>query len=312
MTPAGDIFASEDFANPQLSEIIQALLKASVSIYDVLSTGKGLEFTALDNASGDEQIGLDIIADNLFFENLKTCEEIGYIVSEERPDFEKISDGRLSVTLDPLDGSKAAMVGIPSGAIFGIFNDVEKESDFIGDNVVASGFFVFGMHLEAFFTGQEGVYQGRYDLKSQTWSFSRVPASLGQHSTFAVNAANQKRWPTWFQKFYFGKVSPEEASAKPYSLRWYGSMVSEIKRVILQGGVFAYPEDTRPGYDQGHLRLVYEAIPMAFLLEKIGGLSSNGNGSILNADVQKIHQKTPVYLGEAALIQELEALKKAH
>lgn len=300
-----------EFDDKALEEIVRALLNASTSIYETLIRDDGLELASSDNASGDEQIGLDIIADNLFFDNLKDCADIKYVVSEERPSFTKISDSGLSVALDPLDGSKAALVGIPSGAIFGIYRDVTSQSDFNGKNIIASGFFVFGVHLEVFFTGETGVYNARFDPVEHQWGLIDIPTSLGEHPTFAVNAANIESWPVWFKNFFLEKCSAKSSLGKPYSLRWYGSMVSEVKRLILQGGLFSYPEDSRNGYERGHLRLVYEAIPMAFLLQKIGGASSTGSRSILDEEVDEIHQKTPVHLGSASLIKELKVFKKS-
>ena len=93
-------------------------------------------------------------------------------------------------------------------------------------------------------------------------------------------------------------------------MRWYASMVAEIKRLIIQGGIFIYPGDRREGYANGHLRLIYEAIPMAYLVHSLGGQSSNGDQSILDIKVSEAHQKTLVFLGNKDLIKRIESIRK--
>jgi len=235
-----------------------------------LKKGSGLKFATSSNESGDDQIELDVIADEAFFEALKDDAFIRYVVSEERPGLNKISDGPYSVALDPLDGSKSALVGIPSGAIFGVFKDADVDADFNGSNILSGGFFVFGMNLEAYFADGDKVYKGIFDQETSVWEI-----------------------------------------LQPHNMRWFASMVSDLKRLLLQGGIFAYPGANRKGYEKGHLRLVYEAIPMSFLIHAMGGSSTNGDVSLLEAEVTTLHQKTPVFIGNKSKIEAIEAAKKA-
>lgn len=292
-----------------MQDIFDGLFRASIEIYTELKKGSGLSFVNSSNASGDDQIGLDVIADEAFFEALKNNSHLTYIVSEERPNLDSVSDGPYSVALDPLDGSKSALVGIPSGAIFGIFKSVNSETDFHGGNIVAGGFFVFGMNLEVYMADGDQVYKGIYDTKTLDWAFTKID-NLPSARFFAVNASNQTLWHDWLRQHYTDLIETDDGTKKPHNLRWYASMVSEIKRLILQGGIFAYPDDKRDGYENGHLRLVYEAIPMAFLVEALGGASSNGNESILEAKVTELHQKTPVFIGEKDKIASIEEAKR--
>ena len=292
-----------------LDGIYTALFSAAEEIYAELKKGSGLKFTNSSNETGDAQIGLDVIADDAFFKHLSAGGNVKYVVSEERPDMDKISDGQYSVALDPLDGSKAALVGIPSGAIFGVFKSVETEHDLNGSNIVSGGFFVFGMHLEAYFADGGKVYKGIFDHSSSDWNILPLEQKMPTTRFCAVNASNQTLWPKWFQDHYASLLDTNGGTQKPYNLRWYGSMVSEIKRLIIEGGLFAYPGDARKGYENGHLRLVYEAIPMAFLIKAMGGASSNGDGPILKASVEGRHQQTPVFIGEKDKIAALENAK---
>ncbi len=296
---------------PSLDGIYAALFAASEVIYGELKKGSGLKFAASSNESGDDQIELDVIADEAFFETLSADGNVRYVVSEERPGLNKISDGLFSVALDPLDGSKSALVGIPSGAIFGIFENAEVAKDFNGKNIISGGFFVFGMNLEAYFADGDNVYKGIFDQDTSEWSLLQIKGGLPSADVLAINGANQTVWDTWLQNHYASLLDTHNGTVKPHNMRWYASMVSDIKRLVLQGGIFAYPSANRKGYEQGHLRLVYEAIPMSFLIQAMGGASTNGDQSILKANVETLHQKTPVFIGEKSKIEAFEAAKKA-
>lgn len=293
-----------------LDGLYAALFSAAEDIYAELKKGSGLKFVETSNETGDAQIGLDVIADDAFFEHLSAAGNVKYVVSEERPAMDKVTDGEFSVALDPLDGSKAALVGIPSGAIFGVFKSVDTEHDLNGQNIVSGGFFVFGMHLEAYFAEDGKVFKGLFDEKTARWSILPLAQNMPSSRFCAVNASNLTLWPDWFRSHYLSLLETEGGARKPYNMRWYGSMVSEIKRLIIEGGLFAYPGDARPGYANGHLRLVYEAIPMAFLIKAMGGASSNGDTPILEVAVTGRHQQTPVFIGETDKIAALVAAKK--
>lgn len=293
-----------------LDGIYAALFEASEAIYAELKKGSGLKFATSSNESGDDQIELDVIADEAFFKTLSQDPNVRYVVSEERPGLNKISDGKYSIALDPLDGSKSALVGIPSGAIFGVWEDANVAADFSGRKIVSGGFFVFGMNLEAYFADGANVYKGQFDEAKAEWTIMPIEGGLPSADVMSLNACNQTMWHDWMQAYYNGLFRGADGMPKPHNMRWYASMVSDIKRLVLQGGLFAYPAANRKGYEHGHLRLVYEAIPMSFLIHAMGGSSTNGDVSLLEAEVETLHQKTPVFIGETAKIAAIEAAKK--
>ena len=301
------IFKSQ---SPNLDGIYAALFAASEVIYGELKKGSGLKFATSSNESGDDQIELDVIADEAFFEELRKDSNVRYVVSEERPGLNKISDGPYSIALDPLDGSKSALVGIPSGAIFGVWENAELAQDFHGKNIICGGFFVFGMNLEAYFADGDAVYKGLFDQDKSEWAIMPIKGGLPSADILSLNACNQTMWDQWMQDYYASLFQGADGSPKPHNMRWYASMVSDIKRLVLQGGMFAYPGANRKGYEQGHLRLVYEAIPMSFLIHAMGGSSTNGDQSILETAVETLHQKTPVFIGEKSKIAAVEAAKR--
>lgn len=287
--------------------IYDGLFKAAEKIYAELKKGEGLKFATSSNESGDDQIELDVIADEAFFETLSKDTYCRYVVSEERPDMVKTSDGPYSVALDPLDGSKSALIGIPSGAIFGVWKDAEEAKDFHGGNIISGGFFVFGMNLEVYFADGDKVYKGQFD--NGAWTLFPVTSPMPSADVLAINGQMQKVWGKWLQEYVSDSVKATDGH-KPYNMRWFASMVSDMKRMFLQGGLFAYPGADYKGYETGKLRLVYEAIPMAFLIHAMGGASTNGDMSLLEMPVDKLHQKVPVFIGDKDKIAALEAYKK--
>lgn len=301
--------ALTDIKDTELQHILDALLTAAVQVYQEVKSGHGLDVTAASNASGDRQLTLDVLADTYFQDTIASKTQVRYIISEERPNLEAYGNGAYSVSLDPLDGSKSAAVGIPSGAIFGVFKDAQNISDFNGKHIVMGGFFVFSINLELYFSLHGTATTGVWDAHANSWKFRALPA-MPTKKMIAINASNRTKWDSWLQDYFERLINHEDKNGSSFNLRWYASMVSEIKRLLLEGGIFAYPSDKRPGYAHGHLRLVYEAIPMAYVLAAVGGKSSNGDTSILDLDVTELHQKTPVFLGEATLIAEMEKAKK--
>lgn len=296
---------------PNMDGVYAALFAASEVIYAELKKGSGLKFSTSSNESGDDQLELDVIADEAFFETLSKDPNVSYVVSEERPGLSKLSDGPYSVALDPLDGSKAALIGIPSGAIFGVFKDADEAKEFNGQNIISGGFFVFGMNLEVYFADGDKVYKGIFDQEGREWTVLAIEGGLPSSNVISINGSNQTVWDEWLRKHYASLFETHGGTVKPYNQRWFASMVSDIKRVILQGGLFVYPRANRKGYELGHLRLVYEAIPMSFLIHAMGGSSTTGDESILEAKVDTLHQKTPVFIGEKDKIEAIEAAKKA-
>lgn len=294
-----------------MQSILSQLDEAALEIYDAVRQGLGLKLSDSENQSGDEQLELDIFADEAFRKRLSTNDDVRYVLSEERSNLAHYSDGPYSVALDPLDGSKSALVGIPSGAIFGIFENANSESDFCGKNMVAAGFYVFGATLECYSAIGSVVKRRIYQFSINEWENASLPDSMPTANFFAINVSNFKFWPSWLRKHYDKIVLDVPTGKEPANIRWYASMVSEVKRLLLEGGVFAYPANARVGYENGRLRLVYEAIPMAYLIEAFGGASSDGKTSILDLTPSELHQKTPVFLGEREKIMTLQELQNS-
>ncbi len=277
-------------------EIIDGLKSASIDIYNHVKSGEGLKLLKSENASGDGQIGLDIYADLAFRNILAKCESVSRVVSEEGDDMTKLREAPYSVALDPIDGSKSALVGIPCGAIFAVFEGVGGMADFTGKNVVSAGFFVFSINLELYISSENGVSQYIYDEAAATWNLEQNFTTIADKNTMSVNTGGMEYW-TPLLKGAFADFSKDGGNQ-----RWYASMVADVKRLLIEGGAFIYPANSKKGYENGHLRLIYEAIPMAYLVKKIGGAESDGTQSLLDIAPTELHQKVPVYLGAKGLL----------
>ncbi len=277
-------------------EIIDGLKAASIDIYNHVKSGEGLKVLKSANASGDGQIGLDIYADLAFRNILSKCESVSRVVSEEGDDMTKLREAPYSVALDPIDGSKSALVGIPCGAIFAVFENVDGMADFAGKNVVSAGFFVFSINLELYISAENGVSQYIYDDGADAWTLNQTFTTLAEKNTMSVNTGGMEYW-TPLLKDAFAAFSKDGGNQ-----RWYASMVADMKRLLIEGGAFIYPANSKKGYENGHLRLIYEAIPMAYLVKKLGGADSDGTQSLLDIAPTELHQKVPVYLGAKGLL----------
>ena len=291
--------------NTDLSPIYSALRQAGREIYGALKLGHGLSLAGVTNETGDDQIGLDIFADNAFVDALSTADGVKSIMSEERPDIITVGKGRFSVALDPLDGSKSALYGVPCGAIFGIFDGISNPDDFHGQNIIASGFFVFGINLELYFADATGVYFATWSDTDAQWGDPIRLEPMPSANVFAVNVSGINFWNAGLRAHYLQLHNPKPPAAPPKG-RWFASLVLDVKRLAMQGGVFAYPANTQQNYTHGHLRLVYEGIPMAFFVQALGGESSDGTQSLLSKKPTDLHEKTPVFLGETKKIAAIE------
>ena len=294
----------------ELSKIVAEVVSASHGIFRHVKDNDGLGLAETKNTSGETQLELDVLADGAFRNRLTQIGTVGYVVSEEQPGLTGQAGRPYSVVLDPLDGSKSARVGIPCGAIFAVFENVRSVGDFTGRNIVASGFFVYGIRHELFAAGAGGVFRFREQDQEGVWVGAPLGKTLPRADMLAINASNFAHWPQWLRAYYSHQFDPTVPGRKPWNMRWYASLVSEVKRLILQGGVFAYPGDARPGYANGHLRLVYEALPMAYLIDALGGAATDGSEPILCRSVQELHQKTPLFLGERQQIEKLLEFQK--
>lgn len=282
--------------------VVKALADAADTVSSKLVSDDPWEFregVAL-NPSGDVQTEQDEFTHKVFEAALKNCPVVGHLVSEEVDGIISLGPGNLSVSLDPFDGSKAYEFGIPPGTIFGIFDGGDDPSNFSGDRILAAGVFIYRHSLELILTVGMQTYRITANSTHPLHEITSCRALI------CANLSNISNWSDGWRDYFSSRILYQRHSGK-YNTRWYGSLAAHFGALIRTGGIFAYPPDSRPGYSQGHLRLIYEAIPISYIIEALGGKATNGVTSILSMVPSDFHQKTALAFGEKSMILELES-----
>jgi len=294
-----------------LSWIISALSIASKTIAAKLKTA-GIEDVlgefGTDNVQGERQQKLDVIANHLLIQLLRARDGVAVIGSEENDELLLVDDAaaggsRYSVLFDPLDGSSNLDVGGGVGTIFSIFRLGDGESGALqaGRQQVAAGYVLYGPSTIFVLSTGHGVHM--FVLDPAVGAFIRVAEHLRipeRGKTYSVNEANLDSFPEGYRRFL------AQCRARGYSSRYAGAMVVDVHRVLIKGGVFLYPPTAKA--PQGKLRLMYEANPMAMLIEQAGGRATTGRQPILDVQPEELHQRVPVILGSAEEVDALEAM----
>ena len=292
-----------------LSWVVSAISSAAKGIAARLRTA-GLDGTlgavGQTNVQGEEQQTLDVIADELLIAELESREGVVVLGSEENDELIVIdgvpaSGSRYCVLFDPLDGSSNLAVGGAVGTIFSIYEvQPGAEHELLpGRRQVAAGYVLYGPSTVFVLTLGCGV--DMFVLEPAVGNFIRVGGKLSiptRGQSYSVNEANIDGFPAGYRRFLAA------CRERGYASRYAGAMVADVHRVLLQGGVFLYPPTRKA--TQGKLRLMYEANPMAFIIEQAGGVGVTGSGAILEVQPESLHQRVPVILGS---IEEVTALQ---
>ncbi|MBK7743433.1 MAG: class 1 fructose-bisphosphatase [Betaproteobacteria bacterium] len=271
------------------------------------------------NVQGEEQKPLDMISNDIM---LKCCEWGGYLAgmaSEEMDEPYAIPDiyprGRYLLVFDPLDGSSNLDVNVTVGTIFSVLRAPEgvtdpQVADFLqpGTAQVCAGYALYGPTAMIVLTLGTGVHGFTLDPDIGAYILTHPNLSIAPDThEFAVNASNQRFWEPpvkrYVEECVAGKSGDRE---KDFNMRWIASMVAEVHRILMRGGLFMYPKDTKDPKRPGRLRLLYEANPMAMLIEQAGGAASTGRGRILEVEPDALHQRVPVILGSRNEVARLE------
>jgi fructose-1,6-bisphosphatase I len=307
-----------------LNDVMTAckLIAAAVSRYPLDAAFKDVIEAATINVQGEEQKPLDRIANEIM---IGACEYGGQLcgmVSEELEHPAGLPEGyprgRYLLVFDPLDGSSNIDINMTVGTIFSILRAPEGKTepstaDFLqpGTAQVAAGYALYGPVSMLVVTLGDGV--NGFTLNREIGAYTLThPAMTIAPSTqeFAVNASNARYWEPpvrrYVEECVEGKSGPRGAD---FNMRWIASMVAEVHRIMIRGGLFMYPRDTKDMSRPGRLRLMYEANPMAMLVEQAGGAASTGRHRILDIQPSDIHQRVPVILGSR---HEVERLAEYH
>jgi len=274
-----------------------------------------------ENIQGETQKKLDVITNDIFIRSNEWAGHLAGMASEEMEDIypipAKYPRGKYLLVFDPLDGSSNIDVNISVGTIFSILRAPEGSGgklaakDFLQPGVkqVCAGYAVYGPSTMLVLTTGHGV--NGFTLDRDVGEFilthpdMRVPADTRE---FAINSSNERFWEKPVQRYVTECLAGTTgARGANFNMRWVASMVAEVHRILVRGGVFMYPKDTKDLKKPGKLRLMYEANPMSFIIEQAGGASSTGRERIMEMVPGELHQRVPVILGSKNEVERIVA-----
>lgn len=272
------------------------------------------------NVSGDEVKKLDEFADETIFKAMDHVGHLCVMASEENEDLLQIPDhypqGRYVLIYDPLDGSSNIDANITIGSIFSIYRRVSPGGKGTMEDVlqpgykqVAAGYLLFGSSMMFVYCAGHGVHGFTLDPSVGEFLLSHEGIHIPRRgSIYSVNEGNHARWQPAMQRYIHFIKQDDKATGRPYSLRYTGSLVADVHRTLLYGGMYCYPGDTKN--PSGKLRLVYEDNPLAYIVENAGGAASDGRARILDIQPETLHQHSPLFIGspdEVKLVEEFLA-----
>jgi fructose-1,6-bisphosphatase I len=312
-------FCSEGGATRSpIADTVRALADAAVKVR--LATKEGAlggafaDTRGSAHAEGDEQKDLDVLADEIFLDAARRA-DLAFYASEELHKAVPLEGGsQLAIAIDPLDGSSNIDTNVSIGTIFSILpaaGDVDRTFLQPGNRQLAAGFFIYGPQLALALTLGEGarifVFSTSLGVFVEAYTALAIAPKTQE---FAINASNYRHWDEAVQLYLDDCVQGADGPrGKDYNMRWIASLVAEAYRILIRGGVFLYPGDARKGYRHGRLRLIYEANPIAMLVEQAGGAATDGIKRILDLVPKDIHQRTPLIFGSAS---EVESITRYH
>ena len=301
--------------------LIEVVARACKSIS--VAIGKGslggvLGEAGSDNVQGEAQKKLDVLSNEIFLEANEWGGHLAGMASEEMELPHAIPNrypqGEYLLLFDPLDGSSNIDINVSVGTIFSVLkcpdgSDPTQEAAFLqpGTKQVAAGYAVYGPTTLLVLTVGDGVACFTLDREQGSFVLSqegmRIPEDTKE---FAINMSNMRHWEAPVRRYVEEMLAGKEGvRGKDFNMRWVASMVADVHRIMTRGGIFMYPMDSKVKDKGGKLRLMYEANPMAFLVEQAGGAATTGRQRILDIQPAHLHQRVPVILGSKAEVERV-------
>ncbi|WP_121811360.1 class 1 fructose-bisphosphatase [Mucilaginibacter kameinonensis] len=272
----------------------------------------------ITNIQGEQQQKLDLYADQQFISALKSGGECCIVASEENEDIIRLDtdvskNAKYIVAIDPLDGSSNIDVNVPVGTIFSIYR--RKSSDGgpglddvmqRGTEQVAAGYIIYGSSTMLVYTTGRGVNGFTLDPSIGEFCLSHPNMQIPETGTiYSINEGNYVHFPQGVKDYIKYCQVEDTQTNRPYASRYIGSMVADLHRNLIKGGIFIYPLTS--GAPSGKLRLLYECNPMAFLIEQAGGKATNGRDRILELEISELHQRSPIFIGSKKMVEKAES-----
>lgn len=313
----------------QQKQFPQATGEFSALLYDIAFAAKVISrdvrkaglvdilgYTGSENVQGEQVRKLDEFADDVIYRAMDHTGRLCCMASEERKEFIPIPDkfkcGHYVLLYDPLDGSSNIDANVSIGTIFSIHRKISpgergalEDCLQMGSRQVAAGYVIYGSSTIMVYTAGLGVHSFTLDPTVGEFLLSQENIQIPPRgSIYSVNEGNSHNWDEGMRQYINYLKTPDKASGRPYSTRYIGSLVADFHRNLLYGGIFLYPADKKN--PNGKLRLLYEANPLAFIVEQAGGAASNGKQRILDIPPTELHQRTPLIIGSRDDVQEAE------
>ena len=293
-----------------LIEVVARACKRIAIAVNKGALGDVLGSATTENVQGEVQKKLDVIANEVLVEANEWGGHLAAMASEEMDSIHVVPNrypqGEHLLLFDPLDGSSNIDVNVSIGTIFSVLRKVGhtrgiSEEDFLqpGRQQAAAAYCVYGPQSTLVLTLGNGVALFTLDRETGSWVLTqngvRIPEDTKE---FSINMSNLRHWAPPVRRYIDECLGGEEGPrGKDFNMRWVGSMVSDVHRILTRGGIFMYPWDKRTPDKPGKLRLMYEANPMAFIVEQAGGMATDGTQRILDIVPTKLHQRVGVVLG---------------
>ncbi|MCX8747367.1 class 1 fructose-bisphosphatase [Snodgrassella alvi] len=307
---------------PLLPEVITSISNACLLINREIRLGaldNILGSAHTGNIQGEEQKKLDVLSNRIMIDTLSSNPAIAGLASEEEDSFVSAnSDGQFLVLFDPLDGSSNIDVNISIGTIFSVLakpTGALTTESFLqcGRQQLASGYVLYGPQTILVLTLKHGIAMFTLNEQNQfqlTQENPQIPATTAE---FAINMSNQRHWQPAMQKYIAELLAGKTGNrGKDYNMRWVASMVAEVHRILMRGGIFTYPQDNRNPDKPGKLRLMYEANPMSLLIEQAQGAATDTKQNILDIQPCGLHQRVAVVLGSKEEVDYVTAMHQAN
>ena len=315
------------FATGELSQLLTSIrLAAKVVNREINKAGLADILGAMGskNVQGETQQKLDVIANDTFMRALRSMGQVCGVASEEEEHFVAFdddihSDALYVVLMDPLDGSSNIDVNVSVGTIFSIYRrttpagSAVELKDFLqpGDAQIAAGYVVYGSSTMLVYTTGNGVNGFTLDPSIGVFCLSHPDMQIPQDGKiYSVNEGNYVHFPEGVKRYIKYCQEFDEATNRPYTSRYIGSLVSDFHRNLIKGGVYLYPTGTMA--PKGKLRLLYECNPLAFIVEQAGGMATDGTRRIMEITPDELHQRVPCFIGSPRMVETAHAFLRKY
>lgn len=317
-----DVFLKQVSVNHALNVLIWHIAQAGIEIAALVKQGalQGVtEKTDVTNVQGETQMQLDVSSHEVALAQLRDSTVVAAVLSEEvdEPILFETVDAPFLVSIDPLDGSSNLSVNGVVGSIFSVLPNIGvtalgKEA-FLqpGELQRAAAYVMYGPATLLVLTIGQGTHIFTLDHETNTFELTQQKVQVPEETAeYAINASNQRYWQPAMQRYMADVLQGKEGPlGRDYNMRWCASMVMDVHRLLMRGGVFLYPRDQKQPAKAGRIRLLYEANPMSLLVAQAGGESIDGIEDILALQPTDCHQRVPVLMGSR---QEIRRLREYH